>query len=84
METSFAVYAHNWPAFELWAATWRQWRWVASGFGAQRVGLDWCQVEAVMRMRGIERASRSELVRTLKIMEDAALDELRIVTEAER
>lgn len=70
------MFACNWPAFELWTQTWRQWRWVPSGMGAVRAGLDWCQVEAVMRMRGIKRREHPELLRALRVMEGAAVEEM--------
>ncbi len=70
------VYGHNGPAFELWCQVWRQWRWVAGGMDARRVGLDWCQVEAVMRMQGIKRRKRAGLLKDLRLMEGAALEEL--------
>ncbi|WP_418646560.1 DUF1799 domain-containing protein [Thauera butanivorans] len=76
------MYAHNWPAFQLWCLVWRQWRWVSGGLGAQRVGLDWCQVESVMRLQGIKRRRRAALMRDLKVMEDAAADELAQIDQA--
>jgi len=49
---------------------------------AARVGLDWCQVEAVMRMQGIKRRKRAGLMRDLKVMEDAAVEELARIDQA--
>ncbi|MFN3987579.1 MAG: DUF1799 domain-containing protein [Rhodocyclaceae bacterium] len=74
------MYAHNWPAFEVWSLVWRQWRWVGTGFAAWREGLDWGQAESVMRMLGVKRCRRPALLRALKVMQDAAVDELRILT----
>ncbi|MCL4759771.1 MAG: DUF1799 domain-containing protein [Rhodocyclaceae bacterium] len=77
------MYACNWPAYELWAQTWRQWRWVSAGMaGAVRAGLDWCQVEAVMRMRGIGRRERPALLLALRVMESAAIEEMARLAEA--
>jgi hypothetical protein len=54
---------------------WRQWKWLAGGLGApMRLGLDWCQVEAMMRLRGIGRRRRAGIVGALRIMEEAALE----------
>ncbi|MDR2451000.1 MAG: DUF1799 domain-containing protein [Candidatus Accumulibacter sp.] len=69
------VYAHNWPAFEVWSAVWRQWKWLGGGFAAPvRIGLDWTQVEAVMRMKGMRKRTRARVMNALGVMEDAALE----------
>lgn len=81
-EEPFGVFEQNWLVFELWCLVWRQWRWVAGGMNAVRVGLDWCQVEAVMRMQGIKRRRRPDLMRGLRVMEDAALAELEVLDQS--
>ncbi|MFC5769812.1 DUF1799 domain-containing protein [Thauera sinica] len=71
------VYAHNWPAFRIWRATWRQWRYVSLGMaGATRAGLDWAQVESVMRMQRILPRQRTAICEALAEMETAALEVL--------
>lgn len=74
MPDAYRVYAHNWPALEVWRDSWRAWRWVPRGLaGARREGLDWCQVEAVMRMRRVPPRERTQLLDDLRRMQDAAL-----------
>ena len=71
------VFAHNWPVFELWRDTWRQWRYAGGGLGgAVRVGLDWAQVEAVMHMRRVPARKRGAMLDALRTMEGAALEAL--------
>lgn len=77
MPAPFGVYAHNWPAFALWVGVWRQWRWIPAGLaGAVRDGLDWVQVEAVMRMDGVPKRARRHLRQALRTMQDAAIAEM--------
>ncbi|MDR1351489.1 MAG: DUF1799 domain-containing protein [Zoogloeaceae bacterium] len=66
------VYEHNWLAFAVWCDVWNQWRW-CSGMVPMRAGLDWGQVEAVMRLRGVPRRERCGLMKALRIMENEAL-----------
>ncbi len=76
-----AVFAHNWPTFQVWRDTWRQWRWIGGGLGApMRTGLDWTQVEAVMRMRRIAPRVRASMLDGLRAMEEAALEVIFEVT----
>jgi hypothetical protein len=70
--TPVEVYAHNGLALQVWADVWNQWRWI-SGMVTMRIGLDWTQVEAVMRMRAIPRGEHMSLLSALRIMESEAL-----------
>ena len=66
------MYAHNWLALMVWADVWNQWRWIG-GMTPMRCGMDWTQVEAVMRMREVRRNDRRCVLSALRIMESEAL-----------
>lgn len=58
----------------LFRATWRQWRYVSVGMaGSTRAGLDWSQIEAVMRMQRIPPRQRPALCNALSEMESTVL-----------
>lgn len=65
----FCLWPEHVPAFELWVAAQTQWR---SGM-AGATGLDYGGIEALMRLRGVARAERSERFAELQVMERAAL-----------
>jgi hypothetical protein len=69
------VFPHNVPVLRLWADVWNQWRWTG-GVDARRAGLDWSQVEAAMRLRGVPRVERPDMMTALQLMERTALEVL--------
>ncbi len=67
------VYPDNWPVVRLFSDMSTQWRVGMSGL----VGLDYAALPAVMDLRGVDIADRAELFDGLRIMEEAALEEIR-------
>ena len=58
------------PAFELWTQLQTQWRIGMAG----PTGLDYCGVEALMRMQGLRPKVQRERLWQIQAMERAALD----------
>lgn len=73
---AFGVFAENWQVFTVWADVWHAWRWVAAGLGAVREGLDWAQVESVLRLRRIKKREWPRIHAGLMVMQAAAKAEL--------
>lgn len=67
------VYPDNWPVVRLFADMSTQWRVGMSGL----VGLDYAALPVVMDLRGVAAADRGEVFDGLRVMESAALEELR-------
>lgn len=68
---------HLWPenvmAFEVFCALATQWRWLSGATDSIRIGLDYCSVEATLRLLGIDKAHRAHVFDSLRTMERAAL-----------
>lgn len=69
------VFEQSARTVEVWADCWNQWRWIAGGIAAPiRAGMEWTQVESVMRMKGILRTDQPVIFAGLRVMEHAALE----------
>ncbi len=66
----FIVWPENWPALALFLACRTQWHYAPMG---QRIGLDYCQVEAAMNMQGKTWTERPTLFDELQLIEYGAL-----------
>lgn len=73
------MYRWHWHTFQVWARAWRRWIWRPAGLaGAERMGLDMVQVNALMTGMGIPPADWPAIHDGLMVMEAealAALDE---------
>lgn len=68
------VWPDNWDAVNLFVAMLTQWRMGFSG----RTGLDYGVVPTVLRLLGIARSSWPDLFQDLRVMEQAALTQMRV------
>lgn len=68
----FFLLPSNVPTLRAWFAVQTQWR--HAGMGAQRTGLDYAGVEALLRQRAGSDRSRRRMFSDLQIMERATLD----------
>lgn len=55
---------------------WRQWRWLSLMTSAMRQGLDWQQVESVLRLKRIGKKQWPGIFEGLDAMQDEALEAL--------
>lgn len=67
------VWAENWPAVDLFIAMGTQWRTGSSG----ATGLDYVALPTVLRLKGVPRPQWAEMFEAVRVMEYAALEELR-------
>lgn len=72
-EDTVNVWPENWPAVEVFASMLTQWRVGVAGM----VGLDYGVLPTVFRMRGIARKEWPEMFDAIRVMEDAAMKEMR-------
>jgi hypothetical protein len=73
-DAPFAVYTINWPALSIFWATWNQWKKIAVGTNIIKVCIDWAQVEAALKMSGIERSEWPLIFEGLRAAETEALE----------
>lgn len=76
LDAPLGVYPWHAEVFDVWVGTWRTWRWLVGMTAARRVGLDFQQVESVLRLQGIKRKAWPAIFRQLRTMESAALEVL--------
>ncbi len=73
LDAPFRVHATNWPALNIFCATWQQWRKVAVNNNLVRDCMDWTQVEAALNLSGIKRAGWPLIFEGLRAAESEAL-----------
>jgi Phage related hypothetical protein (DUF1799) len=67
----FEVFSDNWLTLEIFWATWHQWL----KYGARRTGIDWCQVESVMRLANVKHAEKENVFNGLKKIQTFILEQ---------
>lgn len=72
-EDTVQVWPENWPAVGVFASLLTQWRVGMAGM----VGLDYGVLPTVFRMRGVPRKDWTEMFDLIRVMEDAAMKEMR-------
>lgn len=75
-ESEFEVFQENWQAVMVFVRLRRCWR--IDRFTNICDGLDRLAIESTLRMMGIKKRKRPEILQKLEIMEDAALPILNI------
>lgn len=73
-DSQFVLYTANERAFGLFAACRPQYQTINSMSGAMRIyeGVDRCELEAVMNMRGVKRKQRARLLGQVQLIESGA------------
>ncbi len=72
-EDTVLVWPQNWPVVQVFASLLTQWRTGPAGV----VGLDYTALPVVFRLRSVPRADWPEMFDLIRVMEDAALKEMR-------
>lgn len=67
------LWPEHWALWEVWLALQNAWNVVAGMSGLAYLGFDRSQAESVMRLAGVRKRDRGQMLRDLLTMEAAAL-----------
>lgn len=67
------LWPEHWALWEVWQALQNAWKVVAGMSGQRYLGFDRCQAESVMRLSGVKKRDRGQMLSDLLILEAAAL-----------
>ena len=75
-EEPFAVFCFNWRTLHIFLSTWNQWH-VVVGKELVRMGMNWGEVEAALKLSGIKRREWTVIFEGLLAMQDEAINILK-------
>lgn len=70
------IWPEHWGVWDVFLAQGRRWRMVGGLNGDRLQGLDMTQVESTIKLMGIKKKARPQMLDDLQVLEAAALGEL--------